>query len=132
MARVEDFLSEPASAPAAGRNPSTEPTIQIKTSEVTPPNVTAVTSSLPPSMPFSVSQGGCMSAALVERIAETQELPSLVQVKVETPTQKSESDAHRLLPVFIFGAIALVGAFAVVGTIMALLALRGTGLNAPW
>jgi hypothetical protein len=73
-----------------------------------------------------------MSAALVERIAETQELPSLVQVKVETPTQKSEGDAHPLVPVFIFGAIALAGAFAVVGTIIALLALRGTGLNAPW
>jgi hypothetical protein len=83
-------------------------------------------------MPFLQSQEDCMSAALVERVDEAQKGPTLIVTEPKTATAKTVADPHPLLPVFVLGAIALIGAFALVGTIMALLALRGTGLTSPF
>lgn len=46
-------------------------------------------------------------------------------------TRPQVRDEHSLLPVFIAGIIALVGAFAFVGSVVALLALRHSGVLAP-
>lgn len=48
-----------------------------------------------------------------------------------TAAQPEYKDEHSLLSVFIAGIIALVGAVAFVGTIVALLALRHSGVLAP-
>lgn len=79
-----------------------------------------------------------MSAALVERVAEvpaadTPKTLSLVATSSEAKSeQENFSDPHPLVPVFIMGAISVAGALAFIGMILAWLALRPTGLNAPF
>jgi hypothetical protein len=81
-----------------------------------------------------------MSAALVERVVENPKTavgkPELVPA-VQTTTPKAvaepvqERDPHPLVPVFIMGGIALISAFAFVGSIIAWLLLRHSGVMAP-
>jgi hypothetical protein len=49
-----------------------------------------------------------------------------------TEPRKAPVDRHPLLPVFVAGAIAMTGALLLVGSILMWLALRHTGINAPW
>jgi len=69
-----------------------------------------------------------MNAALVQPIAESPQTLSLVQPVRE----ESSDDRHPLLPVFVAGAIALAGALLFVGSILAWLALRSSGISATW
>ena len=73
-----------------------------------------------------------MSAALVERVAEVHETPSVITAALEVAAEKSQADPHPLVPVFVLGTIALMGALLAVGTMMAMLAIRGTGLDAAF
>lgn len=79
-----------------------------------------------------------MSAALVERVAEvpvteTPKTLSLVPEPSEAKLEQEKSnDPHPLVPMFIMGAISVAGALAFIGMILAWLALRPTGLNAPF
>jgi hypothetical protein len=69
-----------------------------------------------------------MSAAATRIIVEQ---PKPLEL-VPTPAgARINTDEHPLLPVFIIGAIALAGAFACIGTIVALLQLRYSGVLAP-
>ncbi|HLW51433.1 MAG TPA: hypothetical protein VKW06_01200 [Candidatus Angelobacter sp.] len=68
-----------------------------------------------------------MSAALAEVV-----VPVPIQSRIQPSVEKANADPHPLVPVFVFGAIALMGAVLAVGTILALLALRPTGITAPF
>ncbi len=75
-----------------------------------------------------------MSAALVEPVVEIPktaiEIPKLVSA--QAPAELIEGkDSHPLVPVFIIGGIALIGAVAFVGSIVLWLLLRHTGVMAP-
>lgn len=73
-----------------------------------------------------------MSTAVAERIAETPKKAALVLVSVPPRAVEEESwDPHPLVPVFIAGAISLVLAATFVGSILAWLALRHSGVMAP-
>jgi hypothetical protein len=73
-----------------------------------------------------------MSTAVVERIAEQPQKADLVLV---SPTPKAvtqeEWDPHPLVPVFIAGAISLALAMTFIGSVLAWLALRHSGVMAP-
>jgi len=73
-----------------------------------------------------------MSTAVLERIAEQ---PQKADLALVTPTPQAvtreEWDPHPLVPVFIAGAISLVLAMTFIGSILAWLALRHTGVMAP-
>ena len=73
-----------------------------------------------------------MSTAVVERIAEQPKKADLVLVS-PTPKAVAEEawDPHPLVPVFMAGVISLALAVAFVGSILAWLALRHTGVMAP-
>ena len=73
-----------------------------------------------------------MSTAVVERIAERPKLdlvpaPPKLQVYDET----EQWDPHPLIPVFVAGAVSLVLSLAFIGSIVAWLALRHSGVMAP-
>ncbi len=73
-----------------------------------------------------------MSTAVVERISERPKLdlvpaPPKPQVYDET----EQWDPHPLLPVFVAGAVSLVLSLAFIGSILAWLALRHSGVMAP-
>jgi hypothetical protein len=73
-----------------------------------------------------------MSTAVVERIAEQPKKADLVLVSAAPRAVAEEVwDPHPLVPVFIAGAISLVLAVTFVGSILAWLALRHTGVMAP-
>jgi hypothetical protein len=76
-----------------------------------------------------------MSAALAEPIVQsdssTQSL-TLVPSPITTEPRRAPVDRHPLLPVFVAGAIAMTGALLLVGSILMWLALRHTGISAPW
>jgi hypothetical protein len=73
-----------------------------------------------------------MSTAVVERIAEQPKKADLVLVSAApSASEKTWEDPHPLLPVFMAGAISLVLAVAFVGSILAWLALRHSGVMAP-
>jgi hypothetical protein len=81
-----------------------------------------------------------MSAALVERVVENPKTaagkPELVPAAQGTPPKAvaepvGEGDPHPLVPVFIMGGIALISAFAFVGSIIVWLSLRHSGVMAP-
>lgn len=83
-----------------------------------------------------------MSAALVERVIESPKTtvesqkpvsPVLVVPAPVSPeaAEKPFIDAHPLVPVFVMGGIALIGALAFVGSILMWLALRPSGVMAP-
>lgn len=74
-----------------------------------------------------------MSTAVVERIAEERPKLNLVvsnpapQVYEET----EEWDPHPLLPVFVAMAVSLAVSVTFIGTVLAWLALRHSGVMAP-
>jgi hypothetical protein len=83
-----------------------------------------------------------MSAALVESLAESAKTAvksrqpaysgTAVQLRVSSETAQSEAaDPHPLVPVFLIGSMALIGALAFVGSILIWLALRNSGVLAP-
>lgn len=73
-----------------------------------------------------------MSTAVVERIVEQPKKADLVLVSPRPePIAEEAWDPHPLLPVFMAGAISLVLAVAFVGSILAWLALRHSGVMAP-
>lgn len=72
-----------------------------------------------------------MSAALAEPIVQSPETTTLVPFPV--PSERSDDAGLRpLLPVVIAGAIATAGSLAFVAWILMWLALRSSGINAPW
>jgi len=73
-----------------------------------------------------------MSTAVLERIAEQPKKADLVLVP-PTPQAviQEEWAPHPLVPVFIAGAISLVLAMTFIGSVLAWLALRHTGVMAP-
>jgi len=79
-----------------------------------------------------------MSAALVERSAEfpatnDQKKLSLVPARVRSHAEQLPfADPHPLAPVLALGVVSLAGALVFIGIIVAWLALRPAGLNAPW
>ena len=73
-----------------------------------------------------------MSSAAVEKIAERPKLdlapaPPKPQVYDET----EQWDPHPLIPVFVAGVVSLVLSLALIGSIVAWLALRHSGVMAP-
>jgi hypothetical protein len=73
-----------------------------------------------------------MSTAVVERIAEQPKKADLVLVNPSpSASEKTWEDPHPLLPVFVAGAISLVLAVTFIGSILAWLALRHSGVMAP-
>jgi hypothetical protein len=79
-----------------------------------------------------------MSSAVLERIVEQPGKLELVAVPAGHPVtsqpeaiEKELADPHPLLPVFIAGAISITLAAMFVGSILAWLALRHTGIMAP-
>ncbi len=77
-----------------------------------------------------------MSAALVERVAESPktavEFPKRVPVATPVPAEPvGRGDVYPLVPVFLIGGLALIGALAFVGFIVMWLMLRHSGVMAP-
>jgi len=79
-----------------------------------------------------------MSSAVLERIVEQPEKAELIVMPAESlvttqadAIEKEPADPHPLLPVFIAGAISLTLAAMFVGSILAWLALRHSGVMAP-
>ncbi|HEX3093149.1 MAG TPA: hypothetical protein VHW72_11035 [Candidatus Angelobacter sp.] len=73
-----------------------------------------------------------MSTAVVERIAEQPKKADLVLVSPSpSASEKTWEDPHPLVPVFIAGVISLVLAVTFIGSILAWLALRHSGVMAP-
>jgi len=73
-----------------------------------------------------------MSTAVVERIAEQPKKADLVLVSAPPkPATEEAWDPHPLVPVFVAGVISLVLAVTFVGSVLAWLALRHTGVMAP-
>jgi len=74
-----------------------------------------------------------MSSAAVERVVEQRPKLDLVVAK-PAPTVYEETeqwDPHPLIPVFIAGVVSLVLALTFIGSILAWLALRHSGVMAP-
>jgi hypothetical protein len=73
-----------------------------------------------------------MSSAVLERVVEQPQKLDLVLVSPAAKVAEKElSDPHPLLPVFVAGAISLVLAGMFVGSILAWIALRHSGVMAP-
>ena len=73
-----------------------------------------------------------MSTAVVERIAEQPKKADLTLVSPSPSAgEKNWEDPHPLLPVFVAGAISLIVAVTFIGSILAWLALRHSGVMAP-
>jgi hypothetical protein len=74
-----------------------------------------------------------MSSAAVQNIAE--ERPKLDLISLQPAPQVQEGiepwDPHPLVPVLVAGAISLIASVAFVGSILAWLALRHSGVMAP-
>lgn len=73
-----------------------------------------------------------MSAALAEPIVENPKTLTLVSPPIQGKPREIPVDRYPLLPVFVAGGIALTGAILFVGSILMWLALRHTGISAPW
>jgi len=72
-----------------------------------------------------------MSTAVLERIAEQPKADLVLVSPSPSAGEKTWEDPHPLLPVFVAGAISLVLAMTFIGSILAWLALRHTGVMAP-
>ncbi len=80
-----------------------------------------------------------MSTALVEPIVESPKTaaegpklaPKLEVIAAQVREEPRKGDPHPLVPVFVIGGIALIGALAFVGSIIMLLVLRHSGVMAP-
>ena len=71
-----------------------------------------------------------MSTAVVQRIAEQPQKAELVLVSAP-PIPEEAWDPHPLVPVFVAGAVSLFLALSFIGSILAWLALRHSGVMAP-
>jgi hypothetical protein len=74
-----------------------------------------------------------MSSVAVERVVEQRPKLDLVPAK-PTPIVYEEAEAwdpHPLIPVFVAGAVSLILALSFIGSILAWLALRHSGVMAP-
>jgi hypothetical protein len=74
-----------------------------------------------------------MSTAVVERIAEERPKLDLVPAK-PAPTVNEETeqwDPHPLIPVVVAGVVSLILSITFIGSILAWLALRHSGVMAP-
>jgi hypothetical protein len=72
-----------------------------------------------------------MSTAVVERIAEERPKLDLVTSKPTIYEETEQWDPHPLIPVFVAGAISLILSLTFIGSILAWLALRHSGVIAP-
>ena len=73
-----------------------------------------------------------MSTAVVERVAEQPKRAELVVVSAPPKARVEEDwDPHPLLPVFVAMAVSFALAVTFIGTILAWLALRHSGVMAP-
>jgi len=73
-----------------------------------------------------------MSTAVVERIAEQPKKAELVVVSASPKFGAVEEwDPHPLLPVFVAMAVSLALSVTFIGTVLAWLALRHSGVMAP-
>jgi hypothetical protein len=78
-----------------------------------------------------------MSSAVMERTIEQAEIREWIAVKTapdepkSVETKKELADPHPLVPVFIAGVISLTAALVFVGSILAWIALRHSGVMAP-
>ena len=73
-----------------------------------------------------------MSTAVVERVAEERPKLDLVPSPVPRFTTPTEVwDPHPLIPVFVAGAVSLILSLTFIGSILAWLALRHSGVMAP-
>ena len=73
-----------------------------------------------------------MSTAVVERITEQSKKAELVIVSAPPRAVASEEwDPHPLVPVFVAIAVSLAVAVTFIGTVLAWLALRHSGVMAP-
>jgi hypothetical protein len=94
-------------------------------------HVTAVTArvwAFPLHLPSSEAS---MSTAVVERIAEERPKLDLVPLKPAIYESTEQWDPHPLIPVVVAGAVSLVLALAFIGSVLAWLALRHSGVMAP-
>jgi hypothetical protein len=90
--------------------------------------VTARVSTFPLHLPSSEAS---MSTAVVERIAEERPKLDLVPLKPAIYESTEQWDPHPLIPVVVAGAVSLVLALAFIGSVLAWLALRHSGVMAP-
>jgi hypothetical protein len=73
-----------------------------------------------------------MSTAVVERIAEQRPKLDLVPAKPAPAVYETEQwDPHPLIPVFVAGAVSFILSLTFIGSILAWLALRHSGVMAP-
>jgi hypothetical protein len=72
-----------------------------------------------------------MSTAVLERVAEQPRMDLVSPDPVPKVADKDLSDPHPLLPVFIAGAVSLLVAVTLIGSVLAGLALRHSGIMAP-
>lgn len=73
-----------------------------------------------------------MGSAVAERIVEQPKLDLVPAKPAPTVYEATESwDPHPLLPVVVAGAVSLVLAVTFIGSILAWLALRHSGVMAP-
>jgi hypothetical protein len=72
-----------------------------------------------------------MSTAVVERIAEERPKLDLVPSKPTIHEATEQWDPHPLIPVFVAGAVSLILSLTFIGSILAWLALRHSGVMTP-
>ncbi len=72
-----------------------------------------------------------MSSAAVQRIVEQRPKLDLVPPKPASTVDEAQWDPHPLVPVFVAGAVAFALALTFIGSILAWLALRHSGVMAP-
>jgi hypothetical protein len=72
-----------------------------------------------------------MSTAVLERTIEQPRKPDLVLLPPPAVQAQEPWDPHPLLPIFIAGAVSLVLASMLIGSIVLGLALRHSGVMAP-
>jgi hypothetical protein len=74
-----------------------------------------------------------MSSAVMERIAEERPKLDLIPAKPAPQVQEEAGqwDPHPLIPVFVAGVISLILPVTFIGSILAWLALRHSGVMAP-
>ena len=72
-----------------------------------------------------------MSTAVLERVAEQPKMDLVSPDPAPRVAEKDFPDPHPLLPVFVAGAISLLLAVTLIGSVLAGLALRHSGIMAP-
>jgi hypothetical protein len=73
-----------------------------------------------------------MSTAVMERITEQPKKAELVMLSAPPRAVPDEEwDPHPLIPVFVAGAVSLILSLTFIGSVLAWLALRHSGVMAP-